>query len=65
VLGRPVQTVNQIINGRKAITAQTAKEIAAAFGTGPEVWLNLEMRWQLHSTPEADRKIALRASRVA
>ena len=65
ILGRPLQTINQIINGKKAITAQTAKEIAAAFGTSPEVWMNLEMTWQLHSTPEPDRRILDRVRQVA
>ena len=57
ILGRPLQTVNQIINGKKAITAQTAKEIAVALGTSPEVWMNLEAAWQLHCAPEPDRGI--------
>jgi len=65
ILGRPFQSVNQIINGHKAITAQTAKEIGVAFGTGPEVWMNLEAQWQLHRTPEPDQAIAERAKMVA
>ena len=65
ILGRPLQTINQIINGKKAITAQTAKEIAAAFGTSPDVWMNLEMTWQLHSTPEPDGRILDRVRQVA
>ena len=65
ILGRPLQTINQIINGKKAITAQTAKEIAAAFGTSPDVWMNLEMTWQLHSTPEPDARIQDRVRQLA
>jgi HTH-type transcriptional regulator/antitoxin HigA len=61
VVGRPLQTVNQIIRGRKRITAETAKELGVALGTGPEVWLNLETAYQLHTTPEPDRRIAARA----
>jgi HTH-type transcriptional regulator/antitoxin HigA len=41
ILGRPLRTINQIIAGKKAITPQTAQELAAAFGTTPELWLNL------------------------
>ena len=62
ILGRPLQSINQIINGRKAITAQTAKELALAFGTGPEVWMNLETQWQLHCTPDPDRSIPKRVA---
>jgi len=61
IIGRPLQMVNQIINGKKAITAQTAKELGAALGTGPEVWMNLEAQWQLRAAPEPDRAIARRA----
>jgi HTH-type transcriptional regulator/antitoxin HigA len=42
VIGRPLQVVNEIINGKKRITVATAKEIGLALGTGPELWLNLE-----------------------
>lgn len=47
ILGRPLKTVNQIITGVKAITPQTAQEIAAAFGTSAELWLNLESAYRL------------------
>jgi HTH-type transcriptional regulator / antitoxin HigA len=65
ILGRPLQAINQIINGKKAITAQTAKEIAAAFGTSAEVWMNLEVAWQLHSAPKPDGRILQRVRQVA
>ena len=42
ILGRPLQSVNAMINGKKTITPQTAVELAAALGTSPEFWLNLE-----------------------
>lgn len=64
VLGRPLQTINQILNGRKRITVETAKEIGLALGTGPEVWLNLENIYRLHTTPEPDRAILRRAARL-
>ena len=51
ILGRPLQTVNAIINGKKAVTPATAVEIAAALGTSPEFWLNLEATYALSQTP--------------
>lgn len=62
ILGRPLQAVNEIINGRKRITAETAKEIAAAFGTSPELWLNLENAYRLAQTAEPDPAIKKRAA---
>jgi addiction module HigA family antidote len=66
VLGRPLQSVNQIINGRKAITARTEVELALAFGTSPEVWLNLETAYQLsRARKNAHAAIAKRAAAMA
>ena len=65
ILGRPIQTINMIVNGRKSITVETAKALGLAFGTGPELWLNLETAYQLHSSPDADPEIPKRAKLVA
>ena len=42
IIGRTPTVVNQIVTGKRSITPGLAKEIAAAFGTSPMVWLNLE-----------------------
>lgn len=42
VLGRPAQFVSEIISGKKEITRESAAQIAAALGTAPEMWLNLQ-----------------------
>lgn len=58
ILGKPAPTVNQIIKGKRAIIADTAARLAAAFGTSPEFWMNLESTWQLHrqgDVPEVAR----------
>lgn len=52
IIGRPVKTVNQIINGKAAITPTTAKEFGVALGTSAMLWLNLEASFQLHHAPE-------------
>lgn len=48
ILGRPIQVVNEILQGRKAITPETAIGLATALGTSPEFWLNLESAYRLH-----------------
>ena len=61
ILDRPPQLVNLIINGKKSITAQTAVELADAFGTSAEYWLNLETAWQLAQVRPTNPDIAKRA----
>jgi HTH-type transcriptional regulator/antitoxin HigA len=47
ILDRPPRLVNEIISGRRAITPETARGFAEAFGTSAEFWMNLESRYQL------------------
>ncbi|MGA2440066.1 MAG: HigA family addiction module antitoxin [Tepidisphaeraceae bacterium] len=65
IIGRPLQTVNGIINGKVAVTAQTAKEIAAAFETSADLWMNLQGSYELFIAPDADPAIHKRAEQVA
>ena len=65
ILGRPLQNVNNIINGRTAVTAATAKQLALAFGTSAELWLNLETAYQLATAEEPDPQIARRVRQLA
>ncbi len=46
-IGRPVQVVNSIIRGKKAVTAETAIQFEKVLGIEAEFWLNLEMHYQL------------------
>ena len=39
--------LNEIINGRRGISANSALAFGEAFGTGPEFWLNLQGDWDL------------------
>jgi len=43
----PRRRVNEIINGRRAITPDTAIRLSKVFGTSAEVWLNLQRKWDL------------------
>ena len=64
VLARPLQGVNRILNARKRVTPETAVELAAALGTSPELWLNLENAYRLAQTKGVDRRILRRAERL-
>lgn len=41
-IGVSVQRVNEIVRGKRGVTAETAWLFAQAFGTSPEFWLNLQ-----------------------
>lgn len=43
----PYQRVNQIVNRRRAVTPDTALRLARVFGTTPDYWLELQLRWEL------------------
>ena len=46
-LAVPVNRITQILNGQRSITADTALRLGHWFGTGPEVWLNLQQLYEL------------------
>ena len=46
-LGVPTNRVTAILNGRRAITGDTALRLAHFFGTTAEFWLNLQSLYEL------------------
>jgi len=51
--------VNELCNGRRAVTAATALILARVFGNSPDFWLNVQRRcdlWEaMHSPKERQR----------
>lgn len=47
ILDRPPRLISEIIAGKRAITPETAKGLADAFGTSADYWMNLESQYQL------------------
>ena len=46
-IGRPIQTISDICCGKKSITAKTALQLSKAFGTTPELWMYLQVAYEL------------------
>ena len=44
----PIQAINEIIEGKKEITAGTAAQLEDVLGTPAYIWLNLERDYQLN-----------------
>ncbi|TJY60047.1 addiction module antidote protein, HigA family [Sinimarinibacterium sp. CAU 1509] len=47
-LGISRRRLNEIVNGRRAISADTALRLALYFGTETEFWLRLQAAWDIH-----------------
>ena len=45
--------INEIIQGKRSITADTALRLARFFGTSPEVWMNLQAHYDLELAKDA------------
>lgn len=43
----PTNRITQILTGSRALTADTALRLGQWFGTGPEIWLNLQKQYEL------------------
>jgi plasmid maintenance system antidote protein VapI len=61
-MGVPIQRVNGVISGRRAVTAETAIPRSRALGTTAALWLNLQMAVDLW---DAEHRARARPSRQA
>lgn len=57
-----VQRINEIVNGKRGVTPETAWLLAGAFGTTPEFWTNLQAAHDL-ALARPDKKVARIGSR--
>jgi len=49
----PVTRVNDIVRGKRAVTADTALRLARYFGTTPQFWMNLQANYELELAQDA------------
>jgi antitoxin HigA-1 len=56
----PRSRLNDVVLGRRGITADTAFRLARYFGTSPDLWINLQARYDLDA---AERKLRRRIER--
>lgn len=50
----PYQRINEIVNSRRGITPSTALRLSKYFGMSPDFWMNLQLRWDLYFTQQAE-----------
>jgi addiction module HigA family antidote len=46
-IGVPPRRINEIVHGKRRITADTALRLGKYFGTSPEFWMNLQAHYDL------------------
>jgi addiction module HigA family antidote len=49
-LGISVVRVNELVKGKRGVSAETAWLLAQAFGTTPQFWINLQSNYDLART---------------
>jgi len=52
-LGVDPGRINRIVTGKNRITADTALRLARYFGTTPQLWMNLQARYDLEMAKDA------------
>lgn len=55
----PPRRINEIVHGKRGITADTALRLAKYFGTSAEFWINLQSHYELdRAEDQAGEQIA-------
>lgn len=52
-IGVPPRRINEIVHGKRGITADTAIRLARYFGTSEEFWMNLQSHYELRTERRA------------
>jgi len=63
----PARRISEIVQGKRAITADTAVRLGAFFGVDPQSWMNLQTHYDTEQAREklGDRLMQIRRNGVA
>jgi len=64
VLGVTRQALNNVVNGKAAISPQMAIRLAKAFGSTAETWLRMQLAYDLAAARKDEGKIKVRRQRL-
>jgi addiction module HigA family antidote len=69
-LSVPPRRINEIVHGKRAVTADTALRLARYFGTSEQFWLNLQSGYDLEVVrdrlgPRLEAEVAVYPGRAA
>jgi addiction module HigA family antidote len=60
-MGVSTNRLNELVRGKRGVTAETALRLGQLLGTSPEFWLNLQMMFDLWHALQAERRRGARA----
>ena len=60
----PPNRIAAIVNGTRSITADTALRLGTYFGVSPEIWLGLQVDYDLRLTRQRDGERSVRSVRT-
>ena len=46
-MGKTPASINELVKGKRGVSAEMALMLAGIFGTTAEFWMNLQMSWEL------------------
>jgi antitoxin HigA-1 len=52
-MGISLNRLNELIRGKRGVTADTALRLAKLLKTSPEFWMNLQVAWDLYHAKRA------------
>jgi addiction module HigA family antidote len=55
-MGMSTKRLNELVTGKRGVTAATAIRLARLLGTSPELWLNLQTTWDLWHAYRSERR---------
>lgn len=55
-MGISANRLNELVRGKRGVSADTALRLARLLGTSPEFWLNLQMTFDLWHARRAERQ---------
>jgi len=63
----PPNRISEIVGGKRAITADTALRLGKYFGVSPEIWIGLQVDYDLRiakrtTWPKAERRVRVHAA---
>lgn len=61
----PYQRINELINGKRGMTPSPALRLEKYFGVSADVWMKLQLRWELYHARQEEKSILKRIRLVS